>query len=107
MRLPYSSTTLIISESDPTWDAGLYRPVTVGDRVWLDIDGDGVQDVGEPGIANVTLELEVGGTPIGTVTHIACSTEPFSTPRRRVALFSPNVAAASSASVAPSMAALP
>ena len=26
----------------------------VGDRVWLDVDGDGVQDVGEVGLSNVT-----------------------------------------------------
>ena len=30
---------------------------SVGDRVWLDVDGDGVQDAGEPGLANVTVEL--------------------------------------------------
>lgn len=29
----------------------------IGDYVWLDADRDGVQDVGEPGIANVTLAL--------------------------------------------------
>ncbi len=29
----------------------------LGDRVWLDADGDGVQDIGEPGLANVTVEL--------------------------------------------------
>ncbi len=27
----------------------------VGDRVWLDVDGDGVQDVGEVGLSNVTV----------------------------------------------------
>ncbi len=29
----------------------------VGDRVWLDRDGDGVQDVGEVGLSNVTVRL--------------------------------------------------
>ncbi len=29
----------------------------IGDRVWLDTDGDGVQDIGEPGLANVTVYL--------------------------------------------------
>lgn len=33
------------------------RGGVVGDRVWLDVDGDGVQDLGEPGLANVTVEL--------------------------------------------------
>lgn len=36
----------------------LFRVTSViGDYVWLDADRDGVQDVGEPGIANVTLAL--------------------------------------------------
>ncbi len=29
----------------------------IGDRVWHDVDGDGSQDVGEPGLANVTVLL--------------------------------------------------
>ncbi len=32
-------------------------PAVIGDRVWLDVDGDGVQDIGEPGIPNVDLEI--------------------------------------------------
>ncbi|MBX3401689.1 MAG: DUF11 domain-containing protein [Gemmataceae bacterium] len=30
---------------------------TVGDRVWYDVDGDGVQDAGEPGIAGATVTI--------------------------------------------------
>ncbi|MEM6793631.1 MAG: SdrD B-like domain-containing protein [Acidobacteriota bacterium] len=43
-------------------------PVTgrLGDRVWLDIDGDGLQDVGEPGLANVQVTLFDAG-PDGVV----------------------------------------
>jgi len=43
---------------DLTFDAGLL-PVrgAIGDRVWLDLNGDGVQDEGEPGIADVVVEL--------------------------------------------------
>ncbi len=41
--------------------ATVVDPVTrggvLGDRVWLDADGDGVQDLGEPGLANVMVEL--------------------------------------------------
>ncbi len=33
------------------------RGGVIGDRVWLDVDGDGVQDLGEPGLANVTVQL--------------------------------------------------
>ena len=38
---------------------------SVGDRVWLDADGDGLQDIGEPGIANVEVTLkDQCGTPV-------------------------------------------
>ncbi len=30
---------------------------SIGDRVWYDLDGDGMQDVGEPGLAGVTVNL--------------------------------------------------
>ncbi|MEM9598078.1 MAG: SdrD B-like domain-containing protein, partial [Acidobacteriota bacterium] len=33
------------------------NPAAIGDYVWLDVDGDGVQDIGEPGIPNVDLQL--------------------------------------------------
>jgi hypothetical protein len=42
------------------------------------------------------------GTPIGTVTASACSTEPVSTPRRALALLKANVAADSAARHTPS-----
>jgi hypothetical protein len=32
-------------------------PATVGNRVWEDLDGDGVQDTGELGVTNVTVRL--------------------------------------------------
>ena len=38
-------------------DAGLYRPVTLGNRVYHDLNGDGVQDPGEPGISGVTVTV--------------------------------------------------
>lgn len=33
------------------------QPNVLGDRVWNDLDNDGVQDAGEPGIASVRVEL--------------------------------------------------
>ncbi|MEM7531247.1 MAG: SdrD B-like domain-containing protein [Chloroflexota bacterium] len=50
-------------------DAGLYdflqsKPATLGDKVWEDLDGDGIQDAGEPGVPDVTVQLL---TPSGTV----------------------------------------
>ena len=51
-------TTLVGGENDLTWDAGLYQPAaSLGDRVWLDTNKDGVQDAGESGVAGVTVNL--------------------------------------------------
>lgn len=44
-------------ESDTNLDAGVYIPMSVGDFVWEDLNGDGLQDVGEPGISGVTVVL--------------------------------------------------
>ena len=41
---------------DPLADGG-----AIGDRVWHDADGDGIQDIGEPGLANVGLSLYDAG----------------------------------------------
>ena len=43
--------------SDLTDDFGFYKPVTVGDFVWVDANANGVQDAGEAGIQGVTLTL--------------------------------------------------
>ena len=51
-------TTLVSGETDLTWDAGLYQPATIGDFVWNDLNGNGIQDAGEPGIPGVIVNLE-------------------------------------------------
>ena len=43
--------------SRTTVDAGLYRPVSLGERIYFDYDGDGVQDTGEPGLPNMPVEV--------------------------------------------------
>ena len=43
--------------SDQNIDFGFYKPVTIGDFVWRDLNGNGVQDAGELGISGVTLTL--------------------------------------------------
>ena len=53
--------TLVSGEANTTVDAGFYRPASLGDRVWEDLNGNGQQDSGEPGIANVTVELMDAG----------------------------------------------
>ncbi|MEZ4664291.1 MAG: SdrD B-like domain-containing protein, partial [Caldilineaceae bacterium] len=46
---------------DLTLDIGIHLPigVRVGDFVWEDLDADGVQDWGEPGVAGVAVDLYV------------------------------------------------
>jgi hypothetical protein len=44
------------ASSNLTLDFGVYDP-SVGDSVWWDADRDGVQDPGEPGLANVAVNL--------------------------------------------------
>ncbi|MBN2473963.1 MAG: VCBS repeat-containing protein, partial [Pirellulales bacterium] len=42
-------------------DFGRYPLPAVGDRVWHDQDGDGIQDAGEPGVAGVQVTLWSAG----------------------------------------------
>jgi uncharacterized repeat protein (TIGR01451 family) len=76
-----SAFNLIAGQIYEDADLG-YRPASgtaiIGDRVWSDPDGDGVQDAGEPGLAGVTVLLytdtngngviDVGEPSIQTVT---------------------------------------
>lgn len=50
-------TTLAPGQTDLSWDAGLYRPAALGDRVWEDLNGNGLQDAGELGVPGVTVKL--------------------------------------------------
>jgi hypothetical protein len=46
-------------------------PIEIGNRVWDDVDNDGIQDAGEAGIAGVTVKLCLASAPtvaIGTAT---------------------------------------
>ena len=51
------SVTLVSGESVTSVDAGLIGPASLGDKVWLDTDKDGIQDAGETGAAGVTVKL--------------------------------------------------
>ncbi|MBZ0301873.1 MAG: DUF11 domain-containing protein [Anaerolineae bacterium] len=43
-------------------------PIEIGNRVWFDVDGDGVQDADEPAVTGVTVSLyDAGGGFIGQV----------------------------------------
>ena len=49
--------TLVSGENNTTLDAGIYAQASLGDRVWLDANGNGLQDAGEAGIAGVKVKL--------------------------------------------------
>ncbi len=48
------------------------QPGSIGNRVWLDENGDGVQDAGEAGIPNLVVTLtgtDVNGNPVSLTTY--------------------------------------
>ena len=47
------------------------QPVTIGDFVWVDTNGNGVQDAGESGLAGVTVVLYRTNSSLGTLTAVA------------------------------------
>nr|MBX2824601.1 carboxypeptidase regulatory-like domain-containing protein [Gammaproteobacteria bacterium] len=62
-------------EEDFSWDAGLIDPLSaLGDKVWKDTNDNGIQDDGEPGVPNVTVNLwtaQPDGTPIEKISTTA------------------------------------
>lgn len=63
-------------------DAGLYSPASIGDRVWVDLDSDGVQDPGEPGLPGVTVRAFTASdliNPVATDTTDATGGYSFDT----------------------------
>ena len=48
---------LVAGQTDRTVDAGIYALAQLGDLVWRDLNGNGVQDAGEPGVSGVTVQL--------------------------------------------------
>ncbi|OQX02939.1 MAG: hypothetical protein BWK80_56820, partial [Desulfobacteraceae bacterium IS3] len=70
------------SGSNLSVDFGFYRPISLGDLVWFDSNGNGIQDTGEPGIAGADAALfitiddgktlipanDINGAPIAVTT---------------------------------------
>ncbi|MBC8375128.1 MAG: choice-of-anchor D domain-containing protein [FCB group bacterium] len=57
---------LNISGVDNTRDAG-FKTTGVGDFVWLDVNEDGIQDVGETGVPGIDIEIKIdGGASVAT-----------------------------------------
>lgn len=60
-------TDSVIDDNVLTYDFGVRGTSAIGDRVWKDRDGDGLQEPGEPGIEGVTVRLlDEDGTLIAT-----------------------------------------
>ncbi len=68
----YGSDMLTMGKAHGLGDLELLcnmAPIEIGNYVWRDYDGDGVQDPGEPGLAGVTVNLyTASGTLVATTT---------------------------------------
>lgn len=56
-----SSLTLAAGADDLAQDFGYRGTASVGDRVWIDVDVDGMQDATEPGVTGLTVTVLVAG----------------------------------------------
>ena len=53
--------TLVAGENNTTLDAGVSQPASLGDRLWVDTNGDGIQNDGATGLIGQTVTLIGGG----------------------------------------------
>ncbi|MEJ7594177.1 MAG: SdrD B-like domain-containing protein [Planctomycetaceae bacterium] len=62
---PMTGTTgiyvLNLGDRNSTVDAGAYRPASIGNYTWIDTNGDGQQNLGEPGLNGVQVTLTGAG----------------------------------------------
>ena len=66
--------TLAAGQDITDVDAGMVPGGSIGDHIWLDTDGDGVDDIGEQGLPNVTVSL-TGTAADGTVINLTTVTD--------------------------------
>ena len=63
------TTVIATAGTKPSITTGYAFAGSVGDFVWDDLNGDGIQDIGEPGIAGVTVNLyDSAGTSLVATT---------------------------------------
>ena len=55
-----TTVTAVAGTNTPTDIDGFYLPASIGDLVWHDSNSNGIQDGGEPGLQNVTVNLYDG-----------------------------------------------
>ncbi|MBV6323851.1 SdrD B-like domain-containing protein [Duganella violaceipulchra] len=64
---------LAAGEVNNTVDAGLYKAASIGDRVWLDSNKNGIQDSGECGVSDVKVILvDADGNQVGKAVTTDC-----------------------------------
>jgi hypothetical protein len=79
--LSATSRALLAGESDLSLDLGLVAlpGVNIGNYVWTDLDGDGIQEAGEPPVPGVSVTIskvgggtvrDVTGNPVTTLTKV-------------------------------------
>jgi hypothetical protein len=68
------ATTLATGQYDPTLDAAYYIKGRVGNLAWHDLNGNGIQDSGEPGLANTAVTL-TGTDGFGTAATSGTTTD--------------------------------
>lgn len=56
LRMTAQIGALLLAFAASVSQAGA-APISVGNRVWNDVDADGVQDANEPGLGSVTVQL--------------------------------------------------
>lgn len=80
----YSGDTQLFGKANGLGDLELLAdnaPIEIGNRIWKDLDNDGIQDPNEPALGGVTVSLfaDGGTTPISTATTDANGNFIFST----------------------------
>ncbi len=65
---PANVTLATNTSNDLTIDFGYFMTASVGDFVWNDLNANGVQDGGEPGIGGATVTLTGPSGPLSTTT---------------------------------------
>jgi SdrD B-like domain/Prealbumin-like fold domain len=59
-----AEVTLAAGQARTDVDFGYRTGASLGDRVWLDQDGDGIQDTGEPGLSDVRVYVDANGNNV-------------------------------------------
>ena len=62
------TTVTVPGGGSATDDTGYVLLASLGDRLWLDLNADGVQDANEPGLGSVSINLSLAGSVVATTT---------------------------------------